>query len=381
MRQQWILRFPLLTQLAAGGILFTFEAVRMKDMGLGEAMIGLILAAGSAVFIATSLFWGRLADRHHCHKKIVIFGTWGLAALMLYFSFCTSALQFLFYAIARAILIPMIMGIMPVLAVSAIGKNKRGSQFGLYRAFGSLGFIVGTMILPLVFNDLAMAARTAALILLSSLVLLRKLPEPEKDNVAGVPLRLRKLDPLISLFLFSFFFIAVAEPALAGFFFAYARELEGSTRLLGLLSGAMGLVAFISLPIMGRFVDRSSPWLILAIAFFAQSLRVFCTSLVLDPNYLWIPLLLHGITWGGVEVSAILYLASLVKENQKATVLSFYMAIRMLGQLTGSGLSGYLAETLGYTTMFHVISAIALLGACIYLGGSVALRRKRLSQG
>jgi MFS family permease len=380
MRQQWILRLALLTQLATAGILFTFEAVRMKDMGLGEATIGLILASGSGVFILSSLFWGRLADRHHCHKRIVIYGTLGLVALMLYFSFCTSALQFFLYAVTRAILIPMIMGIMPALAVSAIGKNKRGSQFGIYRAFGSLGFILGTMVLPLVFNDLAVAARAAALILLSSLLLLRKLPEPEKDNVASVPLRLRTLDPLISLFLFSFFFVAIPEPALAGFFFAYARELEGSTRLLGLLSGAMGLVAFISLPIMGRLVDRSSPSLILAIAFFAQSLRVFCTSLVSDPNYLWIPLLLHGITWGGVEVSAVLYLASLVKEDQKATVLSFYMAIRMLGQLTGASLSGYLAETHGYTFMFRVITAVALLGALIYVTGGLLLRRRQLSQ-
>ncbi len=71
------------------------------------------------------------------------------------------------------------------------------------------------------------------------------------------------------------------------------------------------------------------------------------------------------------------YLASLVKKDQKATVLSFYTSVRVLGHLVGASLSGYLAENYGYTTMFHVITAIALFGAVAYITGSLVLRKGR----
>lgn len=377
MSEKWILRYACLMQLSSMGILFTFEAVRMKDKGLGETTIGLIIAGSSALFIVSSLGWGRLADRYHCYRRIVIYGTLGFSILMVYFSFCTSALQFSFYAAARAILMPMISGMMPTLAINAFGKGKGGAQYGIFRAYGSLGFILGTMILPLVFNDLGVAARVASIIIFLSVFLVRGLPEPEKRTVLGSPLRIRGLNPLISLFLLSYFFNAAAEPAVHGFFHAYARELGGGTRLLGLLSGTMGVVAFVFLPFMGKAVDRISPALVLTVAFLALPLRVVITSMITDPNLLWIPILLHGITWGGVEVSAVIYLASLVREDQKATVLSFYTSVRLLGHLVGASLSGFLAEHFGYTTMFHVISGVALFGAVIYIAGSLVLRRER----
>lgn len=376
MSEKWILRFACLMQLSSMGILFTFEAVRMKDKGLGETTIGFIIAAGSALFILSSLGWGRLADRYHCYRRIVIYGTLGFSVLMVYFSFCTTALQFSLYAAARAILMPMISGMMPTLAVNAFGKGNSGTQYGVFRAYGSLGFILGTMVLPLIYNDLGVAARVASVIIFLSVFLVRGLPEPEKGSSRGSPLRIRGLNPLISLFLVAYLFNAAAEPAVHGFFHAYARELGGGTRLLGLLSGTMGVVAFICLPFMGKAVDRISPALVLSIAFLALPLRVILTSLITDPTLLWMPILLHGITWGGVEVSAVIYLASLVAPDQKATVLSFYTSVRVLGHLVGSSLSGYLAENYGYTAMFQVITAISLFGAGVYIIGSLVLRKR-----
>lgn len=364
-------------QLSSMGLIYTFEAVRMKDVGINETTIGILLAVSSAVFIASTLFWGGFADRNHCHKKILTIGTIGFAGLLAYFSICETVLHFAIYAVFRSILMPMINGIMPAIAIASMGSKKNGSQFGIFRAFGSLGFILGTMGLPLVLNDIGASTQAGACILVGSLFLIRKLPKPVKRESPNTPLKIKALNPLITLFLIAFFFIAAAEPALHGFFHAYARELGGSTRLLSLLSGTMGLVAFIFLPLMGKIVDKTSPALILAIAFFGQSLRVVITSLIDNPNHLWIPILLHGITWGGAEVSAVVYLSSLVKDDQKATILSFYMATRMLGQATGNSISGYLAENYGYTTMYHTIAMVAFFGAILYSSGSLALRKKR----
>ncbi|MCZ6674815.1 MAG: MFS transporter [Verrucomicrobia bacterium] len=374
MSSKWILRMACMMQVASMGILFTFEAVRMKDLGIGETTIGINLGVSSGVFIFSSLYWGRLADRKHWHKAIAVWGSLALSALLVYFSICESVWEFLTYAIVKAILAPMVFGMMPALAVKALGPKQQGRNFGVYRAFGSLGFLLGSMTLPIIFNDIVTVARCGSLIIFLSFFLLRRLSEPETKPVHGAPLRIGELNSTLCLFFISFFFIALAEPAVHAFFTAYARHLGGSTRLLGILSGIMAITSLIFLPLMGKWSDRANPVFIISIAFLAQPLRVYIISFIGQAEMLWIPLLLHGLCWGGIEVAAIVYLSSLAKEGQKATVLSFYMAMRMLGNLVGAGLTGYLAETYGYVVMFHTMATAALIGAVIYIIGTYVLK-------
>ena len=376
MSTKWILRITCLMQIASVGILFAFEAVRMKDMGVGETAIGFILGASSGIFILSSLFWGRLADRHHWHRKIAIWGSVVIFFLLLYFSICTEVWEFAIYGVVKSLVAPMVFGMMPALAVNSFGKKRQGRDFGVYRAFGSMGFILGGMVLPLIFNDIAMVARVGSLLIFASCFLLVQLPEPETKSPTTQALKIRFLHPGIKLFLISFFFITLSEPAIGGFFSAYARHLGGSTRLLGILFGVMGCMALIFLPLMGRWMDRANPVMILSIAFFAQPVRVFITSMIGQPELLWIPLLLHGICWGGIEVAAIVYLSNLAGEGQKATLLSYYMAMRMLGNFLGASFSGYLAEDFGYVLMFRTVAFIALIGAVSYVAGAYRMNRK-----
>ena len=83
-----------------------------------------------------------------------------------------------------------------------------------------------------------------------------------------------------------------------------------------------------------------------------------------------------------MEVAAVVYLSRRVEEGQKATVLSYYMAVRMLGALVGASVCGYVAEHFGYVAMFRTISAAALVGALIYTLGIVISRiRERINRG
>lgn len=373
----WILRLACLMQLASMGVLFAFDAVRMKDMGIGETAIGAILAVSSGVFIGSSIFWGRIADRRQAHRTIVIWGSVGIGLLLTGFSLSRTPAHFLLYGVLKGVFMPMISGMMSALAVQAVGRERTGKGIGTYRAFGSMGFILGTMGLPMIFDDIGRAAQAAAVIILASVLLLRHLPVPEKTPAEAADRPSRRRHPGILLFLGAYFFIALGEPSVHAFFTAYARELGAGTRLLGMLSGSMGLVAMISLPLMGRVIDRVHPAFVLAGAFFAQPVRIFLISLIDDPHLLWIPILLHGICWGGIEVCAIVYLSSLAGARQRATVLSDYMAMRMTGMLVGAALSGWLADHYGYPLMFRTIAAATLLGAAGWLTGVLALRVDR----
>jgi len=139
----------------------------------------------------------------------------------------------------------------------------------------------------------------------------------------------------------------------------------------------MGFVALIFLPIIGKWIDRINPIHMLTISFLAQSVRVLITSFIGQVEMLWIPILLHGLCWGGIEVAAIVYLSSLAKKGHKATVLSYYLAVRMFGQLFGAALSGYLAENAGYTIMFRTMALGALIGSIIYIWGTYFSKKVR----
>jgi len=364
-------------QIAGIGVLFVFEAVRMKDVGIGETAIGLILGASSGIFIVSSLYWARLADRKHLHKALIIWGSLGYGVLMLYFSTCEHVWEFILYSVLKSILIPMIIGMMPTLVVESFGGARQGSNFGIYRAFGSLGFMLGAMFLPMLFDEISTIARVGSLFVFLSIPLILRIPEPDTSPMKVAPLGFRGLHPGIKLFLISFFFVALAEPSVHQFFSAYARELGGSTRSLGLLSGMMGFVALIFLPIIGKWIDRINPIHMLTISFLAQSVRVLITSFIGQVEMLWIPILLHGLCWGGIEVAAIVYLSSLAKKGHKATVLSYYLAVRMFGQLFGAALSGYLAENAGYTIMFRTMALGALIGSIIYIWGTYFSKKVR----
>ena len=367
---KWILRITCLMQIASIGILWSFEAVRMKDMGIGETAIGIILGVSSGIFILSSLVWGRVADKFLWHRKIAIWGSLLFGLLLLYFSICSTVWDFAIYGTLKAVAAPMIFGMMPALAVESFGRERQGRDFGVYRAFGSLGFILGAMVLPLIFNEIGNVARAASLFIFVSCLLLVQLPEPEAKSSSAARVDPRFLNVGIKLFLFSYFFIALSEPAIGGFYSAYVRHLGGTTRLLGLFFGLMGFMALVFLPLVGKWLDRANPTFVLSIAFLAQPIRVFLTSVIGEPEMLWIPLLLHGLCWGGIEVAAIIYLTRLAGAGNKATVLSYYMATRMLGNFLGAAIAGYLAEHLGYVFMFRVMSMIALAGVVFYVAGA-----------
>ena len=59
----WNMRLASLIQVAGLGLLGSFETVQMKDLGLTEAQIGMVLGVEHGLMIFTALAWGRLADK------------------------------------------------------------------------------------------------------------------------------------------------------------------------------------------------------------------------------------------------------------------------------------------------------------------------------
>ena len=167
------------------------------------------------------------------------------------------------------------------------------------------------------------------------------------------------------LFLVAHFFVSLAEPGVYGFFSAYARELGASIEWVGMLSGLTGLIALVSFGFMGRLADRIGAEKILVIGFAVQGGRMALTSFITDPNWLWVPHLLHSFGCAGREVGTLLFLSAIMGKARLGMASSVVMSVRMAGMMVGAMMMGQIAELAGYVMMYRVVSGCVFVGLAV----------------
>jgi len=365
-RRLWFLRAAIFCQLCGIGVSFAFATVWMKDQGLGEFLIGKVSALSTGLVLVAGLGWGMLADRTGRPGLIAVGGSIVMAAAMLVLAYSSRPAQFFAYAVVRGLSYPMVWNMMPLLAVSVMPEGSVGRGYGLYRIFGSVGYIVATFVLPrLVPGIQALLILAAGMLLLGALPLLSccgRLPRRRHHEGAASLLRNREL---LALFAAVFFF-AFASPAIYAFMPVYARELGADNRFIGLLLSANGFIALVALPVSGLIVDRFGSRRMLWLALLAQPIRVVALSFVTRYEWLLAPQLLHFFTWAGFEVAAVLFITRLAGPGRSATAFSVYTGIQVLGGTLGVTAAGYLAERLGYVVMFRAGALAAGVGLLIF---------------
>ena len=363
------LRVAYFSQFTALGIVSTFEGVFMKEQGIGETMIGLIGGLGTAMVTVFGLFWARMADRRTGEERLVatgfICGAAGLALL----PFCETPAGFAINVAYRGMMIPMAFALMPALVVSRLGNSSQGSRYARHRQFGSAGFVVGTLMLPLVVGNIsglfwsASAAMLVGGVTIATDQKTRAGPRPDRKRVPIVWSR------SLVTFLVANFFIGLALPSIFGFFSIYARTMGASKVVIGFLAGANGIIALAALPLMGRIVDQFGVRRVLWLAFAGFPLRLLIISLA--PNYWWLfaaqPV--HLLTFVGYDVAGIIYISRNVSVENRATAQALLSTTRMAGVFVGAIMTGYLAENAGYVTMYQVIAGISSISVLAYMIG------------
>ncbi len=358
-RKLWLARGACFLQIGCGAQLSIYAAVHMTDKGLSGTAIGILLAIESALIILTGPLWGWVADRYHFYRRLIAIGTIGLTATMAWFAIADSELDFLFYVLLRGIMVTSVMGVMPALALANLPPESQGKSFGSYRSFGSIGFMTSSLLLPMFLPSIESIILLAALVFPTSLYFVFALERPPPRTTSEEEAFHKKLPPLLYWFLVANFLVCLTDPAINGFYNSYARTLGADLEWIGFISSLNGFTAFLFLPIMGSWVDRRGPKLILLLGYASQSLRMLSASFVTAPEWLWMPQVFHIFGWAGREVAAILFIAVLAGTTKRATAMGLYVSTKMAGLMVGSFLMGRLSDLYGYSVMFQIVSAIA----------------------
>lgn len=373
-RLLWNLRWSCFFQVGCIAQLSVYEAVHMTEQGLSGTRIGLLLALANALVIFTSPLWGRIADQYQFYRRLVGMGTLGLSATLVWFAFADSNTDFLIYVILRGLLTTSVMGVMPALALANLPQEGQGKGYGGYRSYGSIGFMAATFILPALLPIIFTIILTASVLLPISLIFIFGLQRPAPRTAQEEKAFQGKLPPLLYWFLAAHFLVCMTEPAINGFYNSFARTLGSPLEWIGVISGFNGFIAFISLPLIGMWVDKRGPELILMLGFAAQGLRLFTASFITLPEFLWIPQLFHSFGWAGREVATIVFITLLAGPTRRATAVTLAISTKMAGMMVGSFLMGSLSDLYGYPVMFRIIAALA---GCSLVFLVFVLRKRR----
>ena len=356
-------------QMLGVGLVLAYGGVWMKERGLNEAYIGQLSSLSTLLGFFAGFGWAILADRKQWTRPILVGGLLGGAACTAYLTICSTAMDFFFYALLRPLASGMVISLLQLLAVSVLAKQPgQGLGYASYRIFGSMGYILGTLAIPQLTNNLVRLLLIGAMATaMASLPLGRlRTPTPTQRHYVSpkLVLRNRALVPLFaSLFLF-----AMATPTYLQFAPIYARELGASTEFIGLFCSMTGFVAVVGLPLTGRLVDKFGTRRLIWLALLTQPLRVAGYGLVgSEYTLLVVPQLLHAFTWAGLEIAGVLYVTRQAQPGNQATALALYAGAQTMGWFVGASVSGYLAQHVSYPVMYLVMAVVSSLAIVVFL--------------
>ena len=265
--------------------------------------------------------------------------------------------------------------------VDLIPPAERGWALGIY---GISGF-VSTAVAPLVGEWVIRTAGFRALFLLSAALALIPAalvwPLPETPRSTGLPARLAPgavraavVDVLHRHMLVTMFF-GLGSGVIFAFLPTFAEDLGVTT--LSLFYTAYALSAIVVRLAGGRLIDTRGRRAVIVPSMFVQAAATGLLALlgVLVTRSSAVPVLpglfVAGLLSGGAHGFLYPGLAALVTDatppERRASVVGVFSAMFLVGQTTGAFAFGYVANALGYGSMWAALTALLLLGGLVSL--------------
>ena len=265
--------------------------------------------------------------------------------------------------------------------VDIVPAAQRGWALGIY---GISGFI-STAVAPLIGEWVVRTAGFRALFLLSAALAVVPAvlvwPLPETPRPGGLPARLAPgtvraaLEDLLHRHMLLAMFFGLGSGTIFAFLPTFAEDLDVTT--LSLFYTAYSLAAIVVRLAGGRLIDTRGRRAVIVPSTFVQALSTGLLALLgtLVTRTSATPVLpvlfLAGLLAGGAHGFLYPALAALVTDAtppaRRAAVVGVFSAVMLVGQTAGAFTFGYVANALGYGSMWALLTALLLLGGLVSL--------------
>ena len=319
---------------AAFGVQSPYLPRLLQDHGLGAEAIGTVLAAGTAIRLATGLAAGHIADRLDA-VRLVFAGCAAAAAVAVIFYLPARGFwPLLAVSLAQASALAPLAPLCDSLVLAAAGTRRYGFDYGWVRGAGSGAFILGTVLSGQMVGQYGLSAviwLNAALLAAAALYVptVPRLPPPPAqappttDPQDGIPALLRM--PAFRRVVLVAALILGSHALHDGFAvirWTAAGIAPGTAGLLWSEAVAAEVIVFF---VIGRpLLDRLGPAGAAMLAAVAGIVRWTVSA-----ETAWLPALaliqpLHGITFALLHLACMRRLAEAVPPRLSATALTLY---------------------------------------------------------
>lgn len=365
----------LLVMFGGLGVHYNYIQIYLRGQGFSYQETGFFQALIPLAAMFSAPAWGMVADASRDPRRVLgVLLILGPAAHLLLVGgggFLTCVVVCLCIALFYQPVIP----IQDSLILRAL--HRYGGDYGHIRIWGSLGFIVPALLLPLLWKinpgepvQWAIPGLVFAVYAVLALVLLIPFPPVPPERHESLNLGSFKLlkNRTFTILLLCVFLARTASSALDGYQTIYFEEMGVPVAWMGLFLclGPLSEVAtiFYSQRWMARWGAKNLMTLCLA----ALMIRLMVTA----SASCWIVLagiqLLHCLTFGTQHVVTTLLVNQLAGDRIRSsaqtltTVLSYHTA-----RLLGLTISGFLAEWVGIPNLFAGASGVAVLSLILWL--------------
>ncbi|HZU14825.1 MAG TPA: MFS transporter [Chloroflexota bacterium] len=358
----WSMRLVYFCYFFGSASYITFAVLYWRSIHLSGAQIGLIASIGPLAGLAMQPAWGFLSDRYRLRTRLLGAGLLTSAlvapALLLSHRFVLIVLLVVALAIALSPIIPL------ADATTLEWVQRHGGTYGGIRVFGSLAFVVGSLVagpllgggrIALVFPFFGGAL---ALAFLAALAAPRQETPGHARHVEGMGSLLRQRRLLLFLVLAGIGFGTAAS--YNTFFALYMHDVGAGTGIIGI---AAAMASSSELPVMafsGRLIARLGVKRLLMIGLGAGAARWLWYGLVHDYRLALIAQVFHGLSFAASYVAGITYMDLHVPSHLRSTGQTlFYASTFGIGTIAGANLFGSLLSTLGIHGIYILAGALA----------------------
>lgn len=345
-----------------------------KEVGVGVAVIGLLIAAYDLAEIVAKPAFGALADKTGMKRTL-------LAGIVI---FVLASLLYIVVPPQWLLLVRFLQGFgaaalsaVSLALVGAYYEENRGRAYGIYNAIKGAGYVVsplvgGAIVATSNFANIFVAAAAIGVI---ALLMSLALPADRKDKPAALEdddddLSLRSLvavfkEPKLlrwyAIIVVNMFFVSI----LFGFLPVRVYALEYGAFQTGLLLSLVSLSYLLVQPLAGYLADRTDVIVTIRIGLVLSALSIILVPFVRDAPLVAV-IIMAGVGVGIVWTNTDTLISQLSAKGKLGATMGAAGSFKEFGDMIGPIIIGLLSEALGLTWGF-VICGVLGMGAIVLI--------------
>lgn len=349
---------------AINGVILPYFPVLFQQQGFLYWQIGVLLAMGAVVNTLTQSLWGYICDKMQTVKRIMLLQLFISAVLSIFVFRLQSFLGLLVALTAFFTFYRPLPSLIDTLIVNAVKDNP--SQYGSYRMYGSLGFLVSVFASGFVLNGLGINNGPYLVTALIALTFCFALPIGDAKYICAPPsfrsfTSLTK-QPQVLSFLIVATLLGTTQVANDNFISVHLKNIGASIQETGLawtIGVSSEVLAFIVLSRLGK---NLMPLRLLPYISCLYGLRWLLMSFITDIKVILVIQILHGLCFALFISMVMQHLLKIVPDELRATGQGlFYTFVFGIGGIMGMTGGGILLDQGGAKAFYLTLLLFSLL--------------------